>query len=91
MNNPSINYWLQRMEVRQKSGEPYPPFSLYQLCCGLICALRVGDKPEVNVFTDPIFAPFKFTLDGQMKKLQSTGKYETRKVEIITEEIEDLF
>ena len=39
-----INFWLCRfvLEIRQHDGERYPPASLYQLCCGILCHLRAA-------------------------------------------------
>lgn len=38
MSCDSMNFWLCRfvVEVRRKDNKPYPPSSLYQICCGLM-------------------------------------------------------
>ena len=91
MSCDSMNFWLCRfvVEVRRKDKKPYPPSSLYQLCCGLMRSLKFVDRLDVNFFISPVFAPFRSTLDAVMKELQASGQYATRKAEIITSSIED--
>ncbi len=59
------------MEVRRKDGQPYPPNTLHQLCCGVLrCVRKV--KPEIGIFKDPEFLSFRKTLDAEMKRLKGT-------------------
>ena len=49
----SKTHWLSKfvVEVRRKDGKPYPPQSLYQICCGLQRAPAVtecGDEEVVK-------------------------------------------
>ena len=71
-------------------GQPYPPNTLYQICCALLQALRENDRADVNVFSDPKFSAFKCTLDAKMKELQASGKYMPKKAQPITIEHEDI-
>ena len=80
-------------EVAKTDGEPYPPSTLYQICCGLMRALnwhlRDENHPEVNFFTDALFSKFKATTDSRMKELQSTGKFRVKKAEPLSCEHEN--
>ena len=49
--------------------------SLHQICCGLQRALRAADRVDVNFFESSEFAPFRDVLDGELKRLNATGKY----------------
>ena len=92
METNSIGYWLQRfvVEVRKANKQCYCPDSLYQLCCGLQRALRAADR-DVNFFEQFEFSHFRAVPDGELKQLNSTGKYVCkRKVDLITEEMEDV-
>ena len=60
------------MEVRHEDGKPYPPNSLYQLCCGIMRYAK-ETKPELNFFTAAEFNSFRRTLDAQMKRLKAEG------------------
>lgn len=76
-----FDHWLSRFVVEaqsQQDGKPYPPNTLYQLCCGIMQYVR-GKKPKINFFTDPDFDGFRRTLDGVMKKLQGKGVGVNRK------------
>lgn len=77
LSNEEINYWLSKfvVEVRKKIpvGEPYPPNTLYQLCCGILRHLRENGRPELNVFENPSFKLFQDSLDAEMKRLTSVG------------------
>jgi len=91
MESNAIGYWLQRfvLEVRKSNKQNYCPDSLYQLVCGLQRALRAGDR-DINFFEQFEFSQFRDVLDGELKRLNSTGKYILkRKVDVITEEMED--
>ena len=72
-NNEQLDYWLSKfiIEVRQYDGQPYPPNTLYNICCGLLRHIREA-KQEINIFRDSAFSGFRRTLDGQMKILRST-------------------
>ncbi len=73
-----MDFWLSRfvLEIRKKGGEPYPPNSLYQICCGLLLRhLRQSNRADVNILEDPRIQTFRKTLDAEMKRLHATGKY----------------
>lgn len=51
----------------------------------------VNSQPKINFFNDPQFTHFKMSLDGEMKRLQSSGKGVTkRQAEPLTVEEEDI-
>ena len=80
---------LQRF-VLEGSGEHYCPDSLYQLICGLQRALRNADQ-DINFFDQFQFAQFHNILDGELKRLNGTGKYiHKKKASVITLEIEEI-
>ncbi len=91
MDTKSVAFWLPKfvVEARKENGECYPPNSLYAMCCGLMRDLRLKCSPDINIFTDSDFNLFRQVLDSQMKLLQSTGKFEKKQSDIISEEIED--
>ena len=60
------------LEVRRQDGEPYPPQTLYQICCGLQRYVREL-HPDFNFMKDLHLAGFQRTLDGEMKRLRSVG------------------
>ena len=45
----SLVFWLLKFvaEVHKVSSQPYPPNSLYQICCGLHRSLRVANRTEI--------------------------------------------
>ncbi len=64
------------MEVCRKDGQPYPPSTLHQLCCGVLrCIHEV--KLEIDIFKDPEFLSFHKTLDAEMKRLKGTPAVES--------------
>ncbi len=69
-----MDFWLSRF-VLEKGGEPYPPNSLYQICCGLLRHLRKSNRADVNILEDPRLQTFRKTLGAEMKRLHATGKY----------------
>ena len=86
MSEDGLKFWLVKFvaEVRRSDGKPYPPNSLYQICCGLGRALRVADRSDIDIFNSPGFAIF---CD---KELKATGNFEVNQAEPITGEVEDL-
>lgn len=63
--NPwDFNRWLCRfvLEVRRKDGKEYPPNTLHQLCCGVLCYARER-VPEIDIFKQPAFKQFQNILD----------------------------
>ena len=72
-------------EARKSSGDYYPPESL---CCGLQRALHTNDRGDVNFFTDSCFNSFRQVLDLHMKFLKSSGNFERKSADIVTEERE---
>ena len=89
-----LQFWLVRfiLEVRKKNGSEYPPDTLHHLCSGIVRFLRTsGTHPSLDIFRDPIFAPFRSSLDAEMKRLQSNGLgSKHNKAEPITDQEEDL-
>ncbi|KAL9962198.1 hypothetical protein ACROYT_G031280 [Oculina patagonica] len=72
MDALSLNYWLSKyvMEVAKKSGERYPPKSVY----GIICALkRYLEEKNGSKALNPLdasdkrFVLFRRCLDAEMK------------------------
>ena len=92
MDPASMNFWLCRfvVEARKKDKSAYPPNTVYQLCCGLNRALGAADRSDIKLFDDPRFTAFKDTIDSKMKELKATGKFEPKRADVITPEIEDL-
>ena len=92
MSVAAMNFWLCKfvIEVRRKDAKPYAPDTLYQACCGLLRLLKEAGRAEVNMFTDPRFHQFRGTLDARMKELRSTGNYQVKRAEVISEEDENL-
>ena len=78
--------------MRKKNGSEYPPDSLHHLCSGIVRFLRTsGTHPLLDIFRDPLFAPFRSSLNAEMKRLQSNGLgSKHNKAEPITEQEEDL-
>ena len=91
MSIKAMNFWLAKfvLEVRRKDGKPYCPETLYQICCGLVRLLKEADRAEVDKLANPMFVCFRASLDAWMKELKSTGKYQVKKAEVITEEQEN--
>ena len=89
-----LQFWLVRfiLEVRKKDGCEYPPDTLHHLCSGIVRFLRTnGTHSSLDIFKDPFFAPFRSSLDAEMKRLQSKGLGSKRnQAEPITEQEEDL-
>ena len=85
MSEDSLKFWLVKFvaEVRRADGKPYPPNSVYQICCGLGRALRAADQTEVDIFKSQCFARFRDTLDSCMKELKATGNFEVKQAEPI--------
>ena len=69
-----LDYWLSKfvLEVRKANGDCYPPETLHNMCSGLLRYIR-QDRPEINIFKSPTFSGFQRALDGEMKRLRSTG------------------
>ena len=79
-NTSQLDYWLSMfvLELRRRDGLPYPPNTLYSMCCGLMRYVR-DLHPEVNFFKQPEFAGFRKSLDGEMKRLRQSGLGVTKK------------
>ena len=91
MDTPAIFFWLQRfiLVARKVNCEQYCPDSLYQISCGLQRGLRNADR-DINFFEQFEFAQFRLVLDGELKRLNSTGNYILKKkAMVITVEMED--
>ena len=85
MSEDGLKFWLVKFvaEVRRNDGKPYPPNSLYQICCGLghcsACCWQIRN----HIFNSPGFAMFHATLDSCMKELKATGNFEVKQAEPI--------
>lgn len=81
LTTTEIDFWLSRfvLEVRKSNGDAYPPNSLYQIVCGLQRYLRNHGRADIKLFDNPAFHGFRSTLDGEMKRLNATGKYINKK------------
>ena len=57
--NPEYDQWLNKfvLEIRRADGQPYPPSTLYSICCGLQHYIREV-QPELNLLKDPQFSKF---------------------------------
>ena len=77
MTVASLQFWLPKLdlEVRRSDHEHYPPDSLYAICAGLQRSLKFNDRAEVQIFSDAKFSCVRGTLDAEMKRLRSLGKY----------------
>ena len=76
----TLDYWLSKfvIEARNQKGQPYPPNTLYSVCCGLQRYIK-EHRPQLNIFSQPQFAGFCKTLDSEMKRLRSLGMGVDRK------------
>ena len=64
--------------------------TLYQLVCGLQRYLREHGRADIKIFDNPTLHEFRSTLDGEMKRLNSTGNYVNEKqAQPITQEQEN--
>ena len=75
-------------EARKVDGKPYPTSTLYQLVCGLARSLRTND-PDIQVFSDSTFTPFRDTLDSRMKELKASGIDHSHQAGVLTVEMEE--
>ena len=67
-----LQFWLVHfvLEVRKKNGSEYPPDTLHHLCSGIVRFLCTsGTHPSLDIFRDPFLAPFRSSLDAEMKRL----------------------
>ena len=58
------------LNIQNKNGDPYPPNTLYQLCCGLLRQICITNL-SWNIFNGTDFTDFQKCLDGIMKKLKA--------------------
>lgn len=86
-----LDFWLSRfvLEIRKVNGDHYPPNSLYQIVCGLQRYIRENGRADLKLLDCPDLHGFNRTLDSEMKRLNTTGKYiEKRQAQPITVEQE---
>ncbi len=83
----AMQFWLPKFipELRRAEKVPYPPDSLYAICCGLQRSLKFDDRAEVQWFKDNGFTKFRGTLDAEMKNLRSAGEHKNKKADVIGE------
>ena len=77
-------------EAKHKDGTPYPPNSLYHICCGLGHGLNAAGCTDDDIFDASYFALFRDTLDSCMIQLKASGNFETKAAEIINDDIENV-
>ena len=84
-------FWLCKfiMEACRRDKQPYPPDTLYSLCCSSFRALKENDRADIKPFEDPTFAAFTSTLDARMKALKSSEEYQVHQAEVISEALEE--
>ena len=84
IDKADVAFWLFKFvtEARRRDKEPYPPDTLYSLCCSLFWALKESNHADVKPFEDPVFAAFTSTLDVQMEALKSSGMHQPRQAEV---------
>ena len=87
----SLNDWMCKfiIEVRRKDGNEYPANTLYQICCGIMRHVKEY-CPSINFFTQPEFHATKKTLDGEMKRIKSSGQTHIKQAEPLTFDDEKL-
>jgi integrase len=76
-------------EVRRQDKQHHPPDSLYSICSSLQRSLKFSDRADIKLLTDLKFSRFQGTLDAEMKRLRSTGKYKKQQAEVVDVEQED--
>ena len=69
------------MDLCQCSSNAFVEGMFWLSICPLSAqrALRAGDRVDVNFFESREFAPFQDVLDGELKRLSTTGKYVQKK------------
>ena len=76
VSEEELGYWLTRfvLEVRREDKKPYPPETLWNICCGIQryvrqfkCSLHIFNELDAN------FVDFYQCLDSRMKELSSDG------------------
>ena len=88
-----LQHWLSRfiLEVRRKDGSEFPANTLHHVVCGIMRYLRWNGKPGLDFFKDADFDKFRYSLDAEMKRLQSNGVgSKRRQAEPLTEEEEEI-
>ena len=78
MSEDGLKFGLEKFvtKVQRSDGKPYPPNSLYQICCGLGRALRIAVRSEIDIFNSPGFAMFCDTLGLLHEETEATGNFE---------------
>ena len=57
-------------EVRKKTGDEFPPKSLYHIICGIQRHnIHMNGRSSIDVFKDSEFADFRVCLDAERKRL----------------------
>ena len=93
MDANALQYWMTRfiLEVRKKNGDEDPPNTLHHLVCGIMRFLRQSGQPQLDFFKEDVYAGFRSSLDGEMKRLQSKGiGSASRQAEPLTVEEEEM-
>ena len=68
-NKEALDQWMSKflLEIRRLDGAEYPPNTIYQITCGIMCNITVFDR--INTL---LFISFKELLD---RRLFETGVY----------------
>ena len=95
MDIKTMDFWLKRfvLEVRKKSGEEYPPKSLYYIVCGIMRFCKDNKLHHINFFDekDASFAELRKVLDARMKELLGKGLgTRAKKADALSEEDEEI-
>ena len=93
INPDELEYWLTRfvLEVRKQDHTEYPPATIHHLCSGIQRHLRANHLPQLDIYSDALFANFRSTLDAEMKRLQQQGLgSKKKKAEPLTDKEEDI-
>ena len=93
-SSKDVSYWLQKIVLgtRKKSGEKYPPKTVYLLLCGLNQFMKDKKQDSFNIFNrdDPDFKLLYNTCDSLFKELREEGHgSESKATEPITKQDED--
>ena len=93
-SSKEMSYWLQKyvLGTRKKTGEKYPPKTVYLLLCGLNRYMKEKKSNSFNIFNrdTPDFKLLFNTCDSLFRKLCEEGHgSESKATEPITKEDEE--
>ena len=89
----NMSYWLQKyvLGTRKKTGEKYPPKTVYLLLCGLNRYMKEKRLNSFNIFNrdNPDFKLLFNTCDNLFRELRESHGSESKATEPITKEDEE--